>query len=362
MTHAEAEELVTRHGGNVADRVTHQTDFLIVGQHGWPLRKDGRLASKLLDAQALQAQGHVIDILSEEEFLEQAGLEENAQQVHRLYTLAQLAKILDLPQDVLRRWKRLGLIQPTHVRHRLEFFDFSQVTGARSLAELIQQGVTPGRIRESLHALKQSLPVAELSMVQLAAAMGKSSLLFRWPDGELADAYGQCHFDFIDEEPSPPSISITNAARTYEQWLHIGLELEAEGQLAEAADAYSEAMLLRGPDPVCCFNLANVLYAMGERVRAVERYRQAVELDPSYVEAWNNLGNTLADLGDVDRAIAAFRRALQIDPEYPDAHYNLAETLEQIGCYEEARQHWLAYLRLDPRSNWADEVRRRIGR
>lgn len=361
MTQEQAQCLVLDQGGRVVDRPTHSTDYLVVGQAGWPLRKDGGLTEKLLTAQRLHSEGVSLQVLSEEQFLQLAGRAEQAEDVHRLYTVEQLTRILGVRASQLRRWKTLGLIQPAMTRYRLEYFDFEQVANARCVMELMQQGVTPKRIQESLASLQRVVPAANLAMVHLDAPSGRSQLLFRLPEGELADASGQLHFDFSrDDEDEQETIALTVPPQSVQDWFQAGVELEEQGQLQAAADAYSEALLRGGPDPLCCFNLANVLYALDEKPRAAERYRQAVELDPSYIEAWNNLGNTLADLDQPSLAIAAYEQALAIDPTYPDAHYNLAATLEQLGQLVKARQHWLEYLRYDPSSSWASEIRERL--
>src|SRR5688572_28047658 len=88
--------------------------------------------------------------------------------VHRLYTLAMLAALLDLPVATLRRWQRRGLLRPVEVVHRLAYFDFGEVTTARRLAELVSAGVTARQIEKQLQALERLLPGVERPLSQLA--------------------------------------------------------------------------------------------------------------------------------------------------------------------------------------------------
>lgn len=331
MTREQARTLVEQAGGRFVQRPTRKTDYLVVGEKGWPLNEDGRLSEPLQAAEHLRSVGHPIEIWSEEQFLQFLGQGDRAQNVHRLYTVEQLTKILPIRSGQIRRWKSLGLIQPVQTRFRVDYFDFAEITKARNLAELMQQGVTVERIRESLAALQRIIPGADVSMIHVAGASSRAPLLFRLPSGELADSNGQLHFDFQADEGEGEPETIGLRPRSSEDWFEAGLEHEEAGELEAAADAYAEALLAGGPDPVLCFNLANVLYALDEKWRAVERYRQAIELDPNYLEAWNNLGNALADLDRPQRAIAAFEQALSIDPSYPDARFNLAATLEQFS-------------------------------
>src|SRR5262245_1145481 len=88
MTRKEAVHLVNAYGGAFAPSVSRRTSVLVVGQEGWPLRKDGRLSSKLQSARALQRAGAAILILSEEELLLRLGLDQRCEGVRRLYPLA----------------------------------------------------------------------------------------------------------------------------------------------------------------------------------------------------------------------------------------------------------------------------------
>src|SRR4051812_35068254 len=94
LTRTEAAALIGAHRGQYVDSVTRTTSILVVGQEGWPLRKNGTLTHKLQQAQRLQRAGQPIAILSEEELLHRLGLEARASDIHHLYTMAQLGRLL----------------------------------------------------------------------------------------------------------------------------------------------------------------------------------------------------------------------------------------------------------------------------
>src|SRR4029077_7712501 len=120
------------------------------------------------------------------------------------------------------------------------------------------------RVRRSLERLKTWLPSMDQSLDQLSLLEKKGQLLIRMEAG-LVEPSGQLHFEFdegheiIQAEPTGP-----------EECFESGCQLEEEGLLAEAADAYRRALRLGGPDPVVSFNLANVLYALGHKEEASE--------------------------------------------------------------------------------------------
>ena len=369
MTQEKAHDLLAERGGVTVAFPGPETHYLVVGGSG-PLAGDGKVSRKLERAHTLRHQGCPIEILSEEDFLGKVGLGEEPGEVQRLYTLTQLARILSVPRQQLRRWVRCGLIRPTRTVHRLAYFDFAQVASARALCKLARAGVSSDRIRRSLRQLETWMPGIENPLGQLDLLEQNHRLLVRVGDNQLADPTGQLYFSFTEEEgegvthaDEPAENTVVQhpaAARGLDGWMDWGLRCEENGQFEEALAAYTEALQLGESCPELCFNLGNVHYGLGQKEDAVKRFREATSYDPQYVEAWNNLGNVIAELGDVAEAIAAYRMALELEPLYADAHYNLAEVLQQSGRLEDARIHWRAYLRQDPASSWADEVRARL--
>lgn len=361
MTRSEAAALVASFGGQFSPLVTRNTAYLVVGQEGLPLTKRGGLTNKLRKARQLGAGRPMI--LGEQEFFDRLGLSTASADVHRLYSMAQLCRLLRLPRDRLRAWQRAGLIGPVETVHGVGFFDFQKVTGVKTLCDLTQAGVKPPQIRRSLELLGRWLPGIGEPLAQLALLERDGKLLVRLEHGQLAEPTGQMHLDFAAEESSsaitelPPPLTGVHSA---EDWWDRGLDAEEAGRLDDAARAYREALYASGPDAMLCFNLGNVLFALGQHGQAAERFRQAIELDHDFAAAWNNLGNTLVELNELDEALAAFRKALAIAPECADAHYNLADTLEQQGEYLEARSHWKAYVRFEPAGTWTDYARRRL--
>jgi tetratricopeptide (TPR) repeat protein len=359
MTRDEAAELVAAHGGEIAPSVTRRTTHLVVGREGWPLERDGRLTRKLETARSLEREGHAIAIVPEEEFLEQLGLGDRQDGIQRLYTTAQLSRMLSVSGASLRAWVRSGLIRPERVVHRLCYFAFRQVASARMLRELMRGGATTADIRRSLEQLAPFLRDTDEPLKQLALLEGTRGIVAELDGGQLVAPGGQLYFDFSRGKTQAPVV-IAREPSTVADWFDRALAHEDAGRFDAAADCYRQALLLDGPEPELCFNLGNVLYALGRKAPAAERFRQAIELERDYIEAWNNLANTLGDLGEREEAIAAYRRALTIEPGYADAHYNLADTLAQMGRMAEARRHWQTYLELDPHSASARALRQRL--
>jgi DNA-binding transcriptional MerR regulator len=359
MRRARAIRLVRACGGHWSPTVNRQTTMLVVGQEGWPLQADGRLTGKLRRATAMQ-QSRPLCILAETSFLERIGIESPADGLRRVST-AQLSRLLNIPGRRVCQWVEGGLVQPCETVQGVHYFDFRQVSWAKTVCEAVKRGVSLERLRRSLRQLQQWLPEASESLAQLSVLEQDGRLLVRLHD-QLVEASGQRQLDFGEELQSPPTVPLTPGPQTAADWFDRAYRSEQSGDLAEAEHSYRRALRLGGPDPHTCFNLANVLFALGKKMRAAERYAQVVELDPTYAEAWNNLGTVLEELGDHEEARDAYEQALGIDPFNLDARFNLADLLDQLGRGPQANTHWETYLRQDQMGPWADYARRRLAR
>ena len=277
--------------------------------------------------------------------------------VHRLYTLAQLSELLQVPRGRIRTWVKAGLVQPAANEQGASLFDFRQITGVKTLWKLTQAGVRVSQIRRCLDQLRAWFPDVHEPLAQLGLLEENGQVLIRLDAGQLAEPSGQQHFDFeLDAEAPRPAAPCARA----EPWRQRGHYLEDAGELEAAATAYRQALLEDGPDAELCFNLGNILDRLGRKEQAVERFRQAVELDIHYAEPWNNLGTVLGELSQWEEAVQAFHRALAVNPQYADALYNLGDALDQMGQGKEAVRSWQSYLRLEPHGQWAEYAKRRV--
>ncbi len=376
MPRRDAAQLVRRHGGAVVERPSPEVDLAVVGEHGLPIGTDDS-SDDWFDRPTREAaeQGR-LEVLSETQFLERLGLVDQQADIHRLYTPAILARLLNVPLAVIRRWHRRGLIVPVREVRKLPYFDFQEVATARRLAELLAAGVSPRAIEKKLESLGRYLPDVERPLTQLSVIVEGKEILLRQGDG-LLEPGGQLRFDFDAVEPAPaaeparelPQDLVSLVAHREQaaaqagpqEYCRLAAEMEEEGELEAAAEMYHAAMAAGGPSAEICFQLAELLYRLGEVAAARERYYMAIELDEDYVEARANLGCVLAETGRTDLALAAFEGTLRFHPDYADVHYHLARLLDDLDRHDEALDHWRAFTHLAPDSPWADEARERLG-
>lgn len=291
------------------------------------------------------------------------------------YTAAMLAELVGVHVSRVRAWQRRGWIVPVEETHRLAYFDFAELNVARQLAELHRGGLSPQRIARRLAEIERRFPDVKRPLAELTLVVEGRQLLVRRGEG-LIEPRGQLRIDFdalegeTDDAPATilsPAVFLSRETAALpdraapQQLATWAAELDEAGDLRGAIEMYRAALAAGGPQPVLCFQLAEVLYRSGDLAAARERYFMALELDEDYVEARANLGCTLLDLGEKDLAVAAFEGALRSHEPYADVHYHLARTLDDLGRADEAVSHWQRFLELAPDSPWSDEAHERLG-
>jgi predicted O-linked N-acetylglucosamine transferase (SPINDLY family) len=120
------------------------------------------------------------------------------------------------------------------------------------------------------------------------------------------------------------------------QLLNNGIIAHRSGRLAEAEQAYREALTLEPNHPDLNHLLGVAVSQQGRHLEAVEYIQRAVAVNPAVPAFYNNLGLALHGLNEVERAEASFRHALKLDPAYAQAHNNLGLVLKDRARLQDA--------------------------
>jgi tetratricopeptide (TPR) repeat protein len=118
---------------------------------------------------------------------------------------------------------------------------------------------------------------------------------------------------------------------------NLGLVLQTQGKLSDAALEYEQALKLKPDYLEALYNLGSARKAQGRLAEAASCYERALNLQPDYVEAYNNLGNVYREQQKLEEARACFERALVLRPDYAESSNNLGILLRAQGNLEEAR-------------------------
>jgi len=150
-----------------------------------------------------------------------------------------------------------------------------------------------------------------------------------------------------------------------EAWIELGRAHLMRAQVAEAASAFEQALLLGTPHPDAqmllgvslrrlgrmadaartlqgavethpgnaraLYELAMTKRALGQWPEQGQHLRRAVEVDPTLVEAWYQLGNWYNLGRQWEEAIAAYRSALRVNDEHVGSLHNLGGLLARVG-------------------------------
>ena len=358
MSRWEAARLVAAAGGAIGVHLTRKTNVLVIGMRGWPLLPNGAVSQRLQRAEELNREGCNIRIISELKFLELAGVKERRDELHRTFSAEDVCKLLNVQPATLQRWEQFSLIHSTG-----GYYDFQDLVSLQTIARLINDGVRPEVIAESLHSLSAVLPDTHRPLAQLRIVAEHSrSVLADFGHFRISPA-GQLCFTF-DSAPCIAAnvVELQQDPGTTEEWFEIGQEHEEHERYEEAIDAYRKCLALSARCPEAYFNLGNVLREMGDADGAEQSFRMAAAQDPAFAPAWYNLADVQEQRGKLPEAIASLQTAITVLPEYADAHFNLAVFLEKAGRFADAQGHWLAYVELDPKSQWAEIAREHLQR
>ncbi len=157
-------------------------------------------------------------------------------------------------------------------------------------------------------------------------------------------------------------IDVARYARRNEAKSHYnrGTGYAGEGRLAEAVEAFRDAL---GGDPTFVdagYNLGVVLLMMGEPEAAVGVLRNVVASRPDDASAEFAMGKALFDAGDAASAVTHFERALRLDRSLEEADFARAVALFEAGRIEDAVVALDGYLRRYPDGAWSEAARTRL--
>ena len=376
MTHAEGAEQVERNGGTAVSSVSKKLTLLVVGEEGWPLEEDGEPSLKLQHTIQLRAEGHKIRIIKESNWLQLLGMQSEYTETQQLHTPAMLSELLSVPVHIIRSWEREGLIQAEHTVGRLPYFNFSQISRARKLSHLLQEGVKREEIIRSLQRLQSVLNQTDWEGSAMEVLPLGKHIVLRDAKGIIEPQTKQRLLNFDDVPlsksnkmeditpaiafPEPPSDDGSTATYSDVDWYVEGCRHAENDETDQAILAFRKALRLIPADAESHFHLADCLYRKNMPQAALERYYCAIECDPDYIEAWTQIGCLHAEQNQLKPACIALEMSLNIDPNFPDAHLHLAEVLYQSDRIEDAIPHWETYLQFDDNGPWADIAKQRL--
>jgi tetratricopeptide (TPR) repeat protein len=269
------------------------------------------------------------------------------------FTRADLIRILNLSEKRLSQWEKLEFVA------RKDHYDFRDLIAVRTAKQLLENGVSPDRLRRSLRALSEKLTEVHAPLNELRiTANGKDVIVEHSGGSQLEPLSGQFVMTFKTKELSE---KVFTMPENPDAVFSLALEYDADGSNREkAAATYDRVLHLEPTHVAALLNRGTIAYEKGDLENAADFFRRAVDAEPDNAIALFNLGSVLDDLGRLPEARQHLRLASRFDPSHAGAHYNLAVVCEKLNARDEAREHFIAYTKLEPTGSFADYARRRI--
>lgn len=267
-----------------------------------------------------------------------------------LYSVAEVAKLFELPQSRVRYWSQTGFISPSIRQGKRRFYTFQDLISIKVAKELLDAGQPLQRVRRSLDALRCYLPRMDAPLARLRIRSDSDRILVEEGETTYEASTGQLLLDF-DVDTLRKSVAEVLTL----PWVRDRDRDEAAGAgEGELGPSRSAPAVLASAYEIFQVALEHEMRWDGRDIQsehfgnALAAYAQATELDPSFAAAWTNYGSLLAVTGDTDRARDCFDQALQHDPDQPEAQCNLAELALRDGELELAIAGFRQVLRVDP--------------
>lgn len=342
LTHVELRTLVEASGGKFLTNPSRTGFLMVVGDGGWPAENNGQCSIAFERARKLKAYGFAIEFISEDDFLEALGLKQSAHKIRGPHTISDLARIFELSPVRIRRWVRLGLIQPVATTFKIQYFDFHQVAFLKQLSDVVRNGASIATVKSGIEKARGLLPNADLLYSLWTDIEADGTVFMRLRD-ELVDQHGQVYFDFEDAENEPSTVFAEAITLGFHELCDEALKLEDEHRFEEAAHTYRRALELQPDNATLHFDLGNVLFQLEQYGESADCFQRAITLDDEFAMAWHNWGTVQAVTGDFVNAERSLRASLRLAPNYADSHQTLSEILRHTGRISAAAHHARLY-------------------
>jgi serine/threonine-protein kinase len=258
-----------------------------------------------------------------------------------------------------RPWKPLNIA--ARVADPDPFRNDLRALVGRPLEETVVELKRRAADAESLNQEPAASLVLLAMMLQRAGAPDESAAVLRrawqrdpsdfWVNFELghsSDSDGTGGFSRPDEAIRHFTAALAIRRESYGTRLHLGLAVNAKGDLDAAIAQFREAIRLKPGDSAAHNSLANSLSRRGDLDAAIAQFRETMRLKPGDGRVHSNLGNALSARGDLDAAIAQFREAMRLKPGDALVHYNLGNALSDKGDIDAAIGQLREAIRLKP--------------
>lgn len=203
-----------------------------------------------------------------------------------------------------------------------------EVASARLLAFKVNVEAQTSAYRKGPSGHREPKPEAERKqeIFSSLAAQIEAQITRQWPEEGPA----------VRESLSPELVSPPPLPALPQDALTQARNLAANGQIQEAVEAYTRAIMADPQNAALYLELGQLFAQVGNWEKAAREYSHAVEVEPENVTAYLRWGEALLRLQNTQQAAQVFKQVLNLDKENETAHLALAEAYLSLGNTEEA--------------------------
>ena len=127
-------------------------------------------------------------------------LEGAGEGAEHLYSVAEVARLFELPPSRVRYWSQTGFISPSIRRGNRRFYTFQDLISIKVAKELLDAGLPLQRVRRSLDALRFHLPRVDAPLARLRIRSDADRILIKEGETTFEATTGQLLLDFDVEK------------------------------------------------------------------------------------------------------------------------------------------------------------------
>ncbi len=283
--------------------------------------------------------------------------EKYADEPEKLFEIGSLVGNLGYPEDARHLYEQAYKVHPDDPRYRINL--------ALTLLDL-------GKTERAVSLLRNTVrdhPDNPLALYNLGVALIRSedagdsvphltravALLPELPGAHLALANAYLELGQLKNAEAVLLETTESNPFVAEAWDMLGLIAQRRKDWARAKGYHIRALSLEPYRAASHYNLGIALEGDGRLREAAQAYQTAVRIEPSDAEAQNNLGLVYAGARLFELAAECHRKALDIEPHYPEAAYNLGLAYAAMGQTLPAAEAFGLALKMDPDLKQAKE-------
>lgn len=294
------------------------------------------------------------------------------------YSASMLARAAGVDESAVRRWTRRGYLRPVVGSHGAPGYGFVEARVARTLAGLIEAGMSLDQVDRVVDRLTESAPAGCRPLAEWDIAPHGDTVVVL-SEGQARDPAGQLMMEFDHPAVGDPgqeehraTLLPFEAAESFASAIPDGPLFDPDAVRDEATDLLEQgdyllaeqmfrSLLLAGEgEPLDHLALGECLSQQGDLSAARERYAVCLEQDPDCLAARLSLGGVYQQLGEWELAAGALEGVLAQSADCVEAMIPLAEVYDQLGRKADAQGLRRRLLRQAPDSPWAEDARARL--